>query len=78
MSEDYTRIPATGFLRLHQILAIIPVSKSTWWRGCKTGRFPAPIKLGPRITAWRAEAIADLVQCPGWMEALQRTDGGRQ
>jgi len=32
-----------------------PVSKSTWWAGVKSGRFPKPVKLGPRITAWRAE-----------------------
>jgi len=55
-------IPTTGFLRLSQVLAIIPVSKSTWWAGVKTGRFPKPVKLGPRITAWRAADIAALVE----------------
>ncbi|HEX2552503.1 MAG TPA: AlpA family phage regulatory protein [Microvirga sp.] len=35
----------------------IPVCKSTWWAGVKSGRFPKPIKLGPRITVWRAEDI---------------------
>lgn len=39
----------------------IPVSKSTWWAGVKSGRFPAPIKLGPRITAWRETDIQKLV-----------------
>ena len=56
-----TNIPSTGFLRLPQVLAIIPISKSVWWEGCKTGRFPKPVKLGPRTTAWRAEDIAALV-----------------
>ena len=55
-------IPAYGFLRLPQVLAIIPISKSVWWEGCKTGRFPKPVKLGPRTTVWRAEDIAALVQ----------------
>jgi len=63
----------TGFLRLHQILGdkkrdicpIIPVSKSTWWSGVKDGRFPAPVKLGPRTTAWRAEDIDELVRTLG-------------
>ncbi len=52
--------PKTGFVRLAQILAPegpIPVSKSTWWQGVKVGRFPAPQKLGPRTTVWKAEAI---------------------
>jgi predicted DNA-binding transcriptional regulator AlpA len=51
-----------GFLRLPQVLAIVPISKSAWWEGCKTGRFPKPVKLGPRTTAWKAEDIAALVK----------------
>ncbi|MDL2207452.1 AlpA family phage regulatory protein [Desulfovibrio sp. OttesenSCG-928-M16] len=58
----FTNIPTTGFLRLPQVLAIIPISKSVWWEGCKSGRFPKPVKLGPRTTAWRAEDIAALVE----------------
>jgi predicted DNA-binding transcriptional regulator AlpA len=55
-------IPQTGFLRLHQVLALIPVGKSSWWKGCKTGRYPKPIKIGPRTTAWRAEDILALIE----------------
>ncbi len=54
-------IPETGFLRLQQILAFLPVSKSAWWKGCRSGRYPKPIKLGPRTTAWRAEDIRALI-----------------
>jgi len=57
-----TSIPTTGFLRLPQVLNIVPISKSAWWDGCKTGRFPKPVKLGPRTTAWKAEDIAALVK----------------
>ncbi|MCI5060199.1 MAG: AlpA family phage regulatory protein [Alphaproteobacteria bacterium] len=51
-----------GFLRLSQILKVFPVSKSTWWAGVKEGKFPQPVKLGPKITAWRAEDIQDLLR----------------
>jgi prophage regulatory protein len=60
--------PKTGFVRLSSILAPngpIPVSKSTWWAGIKDGRFPQPIKLGPRITAWRVADIRDLIEAGG-------------
>jgi len=57
-----SNIYAKGFLRLPQVLELVPVSKSTWWAGCKTGRFPKPVKLGPRTTAWRAEDIAALLE----------------
>ena len=65
------QLPETGYLRLPQILgnpkakppipAIVPVSKSSWWAGCKSGRFPAPVKLGPRTTAWTVESIRDYI-----------------
>lgn len=57
-----TQIPATGFLRLHQILEFFPISKSAWWKGCADGRFPKPLKLGPRTTVWRAEEIRALIE----------------
>ena len=67
MSDQIT-IPETGFLRLSQILRIIPVGKSTWWAGVKSGRFPKPVKLGPRTTAWRVEVITDLMKSFGGNE----------
>jgi prophage regulatory protein len=57
----------TGFIRLKNIIAPygpIPVSKSTWWLGVKSKRFPQPIKLGPKITAWRVEEIRALIEKP--------------
>jgi len=44
------------------VLALIPVSRSAWWAGCKSGRYPKPVKLGPRTTAWRASDIAALLE----------------
>jgi prophage regulatory protein len=41
-----------GFLRLPQVLEILPVSKSTWWKGIRDGRFPKPVKLSERTSAW--------------------------
>ncbi len=58
-------LPAAGFLRLASILGPhgpIPVSKSSWWEGVKRGRFPKPIKLGPRTTAWRVDDIRELIE----------------
>jgi predicted DNA-binding transcriptional regulator AlpA len=58
-------LPRGGVMRLRQILAPegpIPVSRSTWWAGVRDGRFPRPIKLGARITAWRVEDIRALIE----------------
>ena len=62
-------LPETGFLRLPQILgdtkagipALYPIGRTTWWQGVKDGRYPAPVKLGPRATAWRVEDIRKLI-----------------
>lgn len=65
-------LPETGFVRLPHIIGnpkanppippIIPVSKSTWWAGVKSGRFPQPVKLGPKITAWKISDIRALIE----------------
>lgn len=67
-------LPETGFLRLKQIIgdpkseppipALIPVGKSTWWAGVKSGRFPKAIKLTPRTTVWRVEDIREYINDP--------------
>lgn len=67
-------LPVAGYLRLHQIIGrparnghpaippLIPVSRSTWWAGVKSGRYPQPTRsLGERITAWRIEDIRGLL-----------------
>jgi predicted DNA-binding transcriptional regulator AlpA len=56
-----------GFLRLPQIVGdwnttprippLVPISKSTLWAWVKSGKFPLPVKLGPRTTVWR---VADV------------------
>ena len=65
------QLPEDGFLRLHQIVgkkkatppipAIIPVCSASWWAGCKSGKYPKPLKLGPRTTVWRVKDIRALI-----------------
>jgi prophage regulatory protein len=57
-------IPVTGFLRLPQVLTVFPVGKTCWWEGVKSGRYPKPVKLSPRCTAWRVEDILELIKHP--------------
>ena len=55
-------LPETGFVRLPDVLRVIPVSKSTWWAGVRQGRYPAAVRLGPRVTAWRVADIRALIE----------------
>ena len=65
-----TNIPR--LLRLKQIIGdprsnppiepIIPISKSAWWEGVKSGRYPKAIKLAANTTVWREDEVRDLVE----------------
>jgi len=57
-----SNLPEVGFVRLPDVLKVYPVSKSHWWAGVKEGRYPKPVKLGPKITAWRVEDIRALIE----------------
>lgn len=66
----FDQLPDTAFLREAQLVKkpnnpapVVPVSASTLWRWVRTGQFPAPLKIGPNITAWR---VADV---RAWMQA---------
>lgn len=66
-------LPSTGFIRQAQLLGdpkaeppvpgIVPVGPSTLWRWVAAGRFPKPVKLSARVTAWDVSAVR------AWLEA---------
>ncbi len=65
-----SNLPETGFLRLSQIIgnkktntpALIPISRTSFLNGVKSGKYPKPVKLGERMTAWRIEDIRELIE----------------
>lgn len=74
-----------GYMRLPAVLKIFPVGRSTWWAGVKEGRFPQPVKLGPKTTAWKIQDIRELIENPvggskprSFVERIQSksSDGG--
>lgn len=65
------QLPIGGLLRISQIcgdrkrgiLPIVPVSRSTWWAGVASGRFPAPVRLtGSKMAFWRVADIRALLE----------------
>jgi len=65
-------LPDIGYLRLPQIIGdktanppippLIPVSRSTFLAGVRSGRYPRPVKLSPRTTAWRVKDIREFIE----------------
>jgi predicted DNA-binding transcriptional regulator AlpA len=56
-----SELPEMGFLRLPQVLHFFPVSRGTWYNGIQAGKYPKPIKLSERISAWRVSDIKALI-----------------
>ncbi len=67
------QLPEDGFVREQQIvgnrrkgiIGVLPISRSTWWAGVKSGLYPQPVKLGPRTTGWRVKDIRALIEKMG-------------
>ena len=75
MVTPSSTLPETGFLRIWQIVgnkktntpALIPISRSSFLVGVKSGKYPKPVKLTERTTAWRVEDIRELILSLGGM-----------
>ena len=59
---ELKNLPETGLLRVNQILRFIPISRSSWWAGVKSGRYPKPSKLSPRVTVWSVQSIRAIIE----------------
>nr|WP_268793581.1 AlpA family phage regulatory protein [Ramlibacter sp. Leaf400] len=48
-------LPDDALVRLALLISsgLVPWSAPTHWRKCRSGKFPAPVKVSANITAWR-------------------------
>ena len=72
MSQNTPTLPQTGFLRLSQVLKFVPIGKTKWYAGIKSGEYPRPVPLGPRTSAYRVEDIAALIKRLGAQAASEK------
>ena len=62
--SNLDRFPAAGYLREKNIIPDpVPISHATLWRWAKDGRFPKPVKLSARVTAWKISEVR------AWLDA---------
>ena len=55
----------TALIKLPDVLQLYPVSRASWYNGIKLGKYPPPIKIGPRSSAWRLSDIYKLIEDVG-------------
>lgn len=53
----FDSLPNSAFVRLKVVAGLYGCSPSTVWRGVKSGRIPAPIKLTENCTGWRVAEL---------------------
>lgn len=63
VSEKLERLkvemPSASYNRQAGLIpGILPISQATLWRWVSKGEFPKPVKLSPRITAWRVADVS--------------------
>lgn len=62
MTHKTKQIPEIGFIKLAQVLGLIPLGRTSWLNGVKSGKYPKPVKIGARSVAWKVEDIRALVE----------------
>lgn len=73
MSATSNTMLVIGYLRIWQIVGdkkrgiepILPIGRSTFLAGVKSGKYPQPVKLSERTTAWRKSDILALLDSMG-------------
>lgn len=54
-------LPAEGFIRLPSVLAVLGISRSSFFNGIKAKKYPAGKLLTPRCRVWEVSAIRSLI-----------------
>jgi prophage regulatory protein len=63
---------APAFYRLREVMRITALSRSTVYRRVAEGRFPAPVSLGGRASAWQRGALQEWIDDPEGYRAATR------
>lgn len=58
--ETFDSLPNGAFIRLPVVLALLGISRSSFYAGIQSGKYPPPVKVGTRASAWRKSEILDL------------------
>ena len=71
---SFDALPDSAFIRESQLVqspkrpttpAPLPFSGPTLWRMVKSGKFPKPLKLSSRVTAWKVGDVRAWIEAQG-------------
>lgn len=47
------QLPDSSMLNIKEVLAVVRISRSSWYAGIKDGKYPAPVHIGPASPRWK-------------------------
>ena len=65
---DTQPVQLDALLREPEVRKLTGLSRTQRYRMVKAGTFPAPVKIGGRVSAWRASQISS------WLSSLKPAD----
>ncbi len=60
MTEKFI-LPEEGYIRISDVIKVIPLGKSTIYAKIAKGEFPPPIKISSRVSAWPVDVIRQVI-----------------
>lgn len=64
-AKDYRyldTLPDSSMLSLDEVLTLLRISRSSWYGGLKTGKFPKAVYIGPNSPRWRCGTIRSVAE----------------
>lgn len=54
-------LPPEGFVRIPVVLQVLGIGRTALYTGIKEGKYPEPVRIGPRTSPWRVEDIREFI-----------------
>ena len=75
-TETYSvTLPAVGYARAPIVARVVGIAVSTLWAWSAQRRFPKPVKLSPRVSAWPVADVRAWLADPVAWQADRQAEG---
>lgn len=55
--KNFDDLPNSAVIRVPTVIAVLGISRATWWNGVRDGIYPPALQIGPRSVGWRVSDI---------------------
>ena len=62
VQRDLSKLPPGTPLRKSEVLSILPVSRATFDNGVRSGLYPKPVYISPKVPTWSLDMIMKIAR----------------